>query len=574
MTAHPATVNQAEELAVRVAALEERVSALEHPRAAMGAAAEQSSPTPAATAQVAGANSIPVPAPQWTGTLSLMGASLLGVAGAYVLRALSGSALVPRGVIAAVAGVYAAAWLIAAARAASRPLAATLYAITSTLIVAPMLWEMTIRFHAMSAPVAAAILIAYTGLATVLALRTPHSAVFATAYAGAALTAVALCVATHFMAPFAAILLAMLAVSEFTRRGSRVPSLRVLIALLADFSIWTLIFIYRLAPDARADYPAVSIAVVIAFPALLFVMQCALVFIHVIRRAQPITIFQALQAMTAFAITLCAFVWLLPGAAGQVIGTLSIALSAGCYMLAYGRFRRDEQRRNFRIFAVWAAALWLGGLLVLAPEPVLPAMAGISGLAAIVIAGRMRALTIELQGVLFLAIGAFASGALLYVYNALAGAMPGLPGWPLSIVILCAVLACSMADESSAETAVKRVLRFIPALIASFGLEAISVRCLHGLLTLVLIPGAFHIALLRTLTLCAFSMALAWGGARLGRIQLSRVGYCALAFATAKLLFEDLRHGHLEFMAASIFLVALTLIIVPRLARPRPTLPN
>jgi hypothetical protein len=119
-----------------------------------------------------------------------------------------------------------------------------------------------------------------------------------------------------------------------------------------------------------------------------------------------------------------------------------------------------------------------------------------------------------------------------------------------------------------------QVLRFIPALFASFGLAAICVRFLNGLLALFLTPGAFHIALLRTFTLCAFSMALAWGGARLGRIQLLRVAYCALAVATAKLLFEDLRHGHLEFMAASIFLVALTLIIVPRLVRAGPTLHN
>jgi len=574
MTAHPADIHQVEELASRLAALEERVSTLEHPHAAIDTAALQPLPTPAAAVAVAGANSIPVPAPQWTSILSLLGATLLGVAGAYALRALSGSAIVPRGVIAALDGIYAAAWLIAAARAASRPLAATLYAVTSTLIAVPMLWEMTIRFHAMSPSVAAVILIVYTGLATVLALRTPHSAVFATAYAGAAFTAVALSVATHFMAPFAAILLAMLAVCDFTRRGSTVPALRVLIALLADFSIWTLIFIYRLAPDMRADYPAMSIAAAIAFPALLFGMQCALIFIDVIRPAQPITIFPALQAMIAFAITLCALIWLLPGVAGLVIGILSLVLSAGCYTLSYGRFRRNEQRRNFRMFAIWAAALWLGGLFVLAPESVLSAVAGISGLAAIVLAGRMRALTIELQGVLFFTVGAFASGALLYVYNALAGVMPEFPQWPVSIVILCALLACSMPGGSSADPAVQQVLRFIPGLFASFGLAAIVVRCLNGLLTLILTPGAFHIALLRTLTLCVFSMALAWGGARLGRIQLLRVAYCALALATAKLLFEDLRHGHLEFMAASIFLVALTLIIVPRLAHARPRLLN
>jgi hypothetical protein len=36
-----------------------------------------------------------------------------------------------------------------------------------------------------------------------------------------------------------------------------------------------------------------------------------------------------------------------------------------------------------------------------------------------------------------------------------------------------------------------------------------------------------------------------------------------------KLIAEDLRHGHLEYIAASIFLFALTLIAAPRLARAR-----
>jgi hypothetical protein len=36
-----------------------------------------------------------------------------------------------------------------------------------------------------------------------------------------------------------------------------------------------------------------------------------------------------------------------------------------------------------------------------------------------------------------------------------------------------------------------------------------------------------------------------------------------------KLVFEDLRLGHMELIAASIFLFAITLIAVPRIARMR-----
>ena len=48
---------------------------------------------------------------------------------------------------------------------------------------------------------------------------------------------------------------------------------------------------------------------------------------------------------------------------------------------------------------------------------------------------------------------------------------------------------------------------------------------------------------------------------------MTRIAYAALAFLAAKMLFEDLRHGRMEFIAASFFLFAITLIGVPRLAR-------
>ena len=48
---------------------------------------------------------------------------------------------------------------------------------------------------------------------------------------------------------------------------------------------------------------------------------------------------------------------------------------------------------------------------------------------------------------------------------------------------------------------------------------------------------------------------------------MTRLAYVALAFIAAKLLFEDLRHGHMVFIAGSICLFAVTLIAVPRLVR-------
>ena len=78
---------------------------------------------------------------------------------------------------------------------------------------------------------------------------------------------------------------------------------------------------------------------------------------------------------------------------------------------------------------------------------------------------------------------------------------------------------------------------------------------------------AHHLAFLRTLTICLTILALAFSGSHWCRIELTRISYVALALVAVKLVFEDLRLGHLEFIAASIFLFAVTLIAVPRIAR-------
>jgi predicted tellurium resistance membrane protein TerC len=82
-----------------------------------------------------------------------------------------------------------------------------------------------------------------------------------------------------------------------------------------------------------------------------------------------------------------------------------------------------------------------------------------------------------------------------------------------------------------------------------------------------LAADAYHVAFIRTLTLCLLALALAFAGSRWLRVELNWIAYATLAFVAAKLLFEDLRHGRLEFIAASIFVFAVTLIAVPRLAR-------
>ncbi len=135
------------------------------------------------------------------------------------------------------------------------------------------------------------------------------------------------------------------------------------------------------------------------------------------------------------------------------------------------------------------------------------------------------------------------------------------------IVACAAVLAYSAGTDKSDDGWSRQMLHLVPALLASSMLCALLVRGGVTFANFELPLDAHHIAFLRTLVISAMALCLAFAGSRWGRIAMTRLAYAALAFVAAKLLFEDLRHGHMEFIAGSIFLFAITLIAVPRLVR-------
>ena len=92
------------------------------------------------------------------GAFSVLGKAMLGIAGAYLLRAVAESSSLPRLAVAAVAIVYASCgWYGRRERTAVTGLPGATYACTSALILAPMLWELTLRFKVLPAAAAAGV---------------------------------------------------------------------------------------------------------------------------------------------------------------------------------------------------------------------------------------------------------------------------------------------------------------------------------------------------------------------------------------------------------------------------------
>lgn len=168
----------------------------------------------------------------------IIGKALLGIAGAYLLRALTELGVLPQTPGVAVGILYAILWLWVAARLpAERKLAITVNGLTSVLILAPLLWEATIRFHAISSRTTAATIAAFFLIGQALSWRKNLTVIFGIASVFSALIAMALLIATNDLLPFTLSLLVIAGGVEFAAYRDRAPGPRWLVAAMADLAV-------------------------------------------------------------------------------------------------------------------------------------------------------------------------------------------------------------------------------------------------------------------------------------------------------------------------------------------------
>jgi hypothetical protein len=254
--------------------------------------------------------------------------------------------------------------------------------------------------------------------------------------------------------------------------------------------------------------------------------------------------------------------------AGAVaLGLGCLLFSIACYGAAFAFFDRESEGRNYHVFSTWAAGLFLTGSLLCLSGLGLTGCLGVAALISSILGAHFDRHTLKFHGLVFLTAAAVQSGMPGYVFNALAGTLPGWAGGGVWLVTACALICYVANKPESGESRKEQLLHLVPAALAVSAVAAFLVQGLLWIAALRMTTDVYHVAFIRTLIVCVAALALAYGGARWRRRELTRIAYATLAFAAVKLVFEDLRHGHMEFIAASIFLFAMTLIVVPRLAR-------
>jgi len=563
-------------LTARVENLERRISVLEHP-------SQTTAPVDAEPVGPAAAHPIPIeptaealPFTQDGGVFPVLGKAMLGIAGAYVLRAVAESGSFPKMAVVVLALAYAAMWLVWAARVpAEARFARAAYATTAALILAPMLWELTLRFEVLTTSATATVLVAFVVAAYALASKRSLTLVVWVANIAAVLTTLALLIATRDLVPFVSALLVMALSSEVAAGRNHWLGLRPLVAAAADLAIWILLYIYSRSEGVPAEYKQVATPVLLATGCALFLIYGVSTVFRTTRLREKISAFEIGQ--TAIVFLLAAFSVLHFGASAGaarvsvILGATCLLLSAACYAAAYAFFDRFPEhfpdQRNYHAYAAWSAALFLMGSFFCLPSLLLTLCLSVAAISATVLGVRVSRVTLEFHGLAYLAAAAYASGLLDYAGRALAGTFPAAPGWIVWIVSASAVSCYAVGGRFRTERWNQRLLQLLSAILAVAAVITFMVSLLVWLAAIGMTTGASQVAVIRTLITCGVGLALGFGGSRWQRSELVWIAYGTLALVTAKLLFEDLQHGHPGSTAVSIFLYAVALILVPRMAR-------
>ena len=542
-------------LTARVETLEQRIAVLEHP----------SAPTAAASAKVIAL----LPAEevfslkQAGGLFPVIGTAMLGIAGAYLLRYVAESGSFPKLAVVMLALAYGCGWLVWATRVRRESgLASTAYAGTAALILAPMLWELTLRFKFLPPGAAAGILGGFVVAASALSWKRSTVSVVWVANVAAVATALALLIATRDLVPFTAALLVMSLTGEVAANRNRWLGVRPWLAIAIDLASGVLLYTYALPEDSRLSYPTVSTMLLLAIGCAPFVIYATSTSLRTTLQHRKIGVFETGQCVVAFLIALYGVLHFLPHAGTVVVGVFCVTFAAVCYASAFISLDRFPEQRSFHVYATWSAALFLTGTFLVLPPVWLAITLSVAAILAMFAGVRNTRQTLQFHSLIYLVAAGYASGLLESSAQVMAGNFPASPRWILWIPAASAVTCYGIGDNVRGERWDQRLLQLISAILAVGAGMTLIISVIAATLAA---PVGSHVA--STMVTCMTALVLAFSGSRWQRSELVWLSYGILSLLTAKLLFDDLQHGHAGFIAISITLYAVTLILLPRIVR-------
>jgi hypothetical protein len=514
-----------------------------------------------------------VPAPR---IVALGGRTILALAGAYLIRALTDAGMLSPLAGVALALAYALAWYTLADRAAARDerMSASFHGLAGGLIAYPLLWETSTRLGLVAPAMALMAVVGVFAAGSAVAAR--HRLGFV-AWVGTLLglgTVAGLLIATHELLGVALALLVMAALVEGLAFHGLWHALRWPAALLLDGAILVLVWLAGRPEGLPPGYPAVSpaaaVAIALSVPTLYLVSIAA----RTLRLDRSVSAFEVLQGATALALGFGGAARLVAahGGTGCGLAVAAVALGMLCYAVAFAFVeRREGPATNFYFYST------AGGLLaLLGSRSMLDTRGQALFWCALALLGsglgrRFDRMTLRYHGAAYLGAASLATGLLGSASRNLSGDPPAGLELPSVSGFLAAATALACAGVLSGDRKAqgwRRVPQGLVVASTTWVVAGILVAALARPIDAAAQPAV--VATLRTGVLAALAVVLALLARRFALVELSWLVYPILALGGFKLVTEDVPAGRAAELFLSFVLYGAALIAAPRLLRSVP----
>ena len=550
-----------EDVILRVKELEERVAALE-------GLARQALPEPVAEG-LSPAESLPVapgtPAFSFSGgNFATLAKTVLGFAGAYLLRAMAESGYVPQSIGIAAGVLYAMFWLVWSTRLRSEDrFGANLSSLTAALIFSGLLWENSAATHAMPAAVGAALTVAFSYAGLWLAWRRDLFPNAAIAMVSGASIALLLLIATHDVIPFAWALLGIASGCEFAACLDRRSLQRWFPALAADLGVLIVAWVITRPQGVPESYPPFGMTGVVALEIALVLIYALSLGYRTLARGHDITNFEIAQNFAGIAL----FIWgsVLLGreapAVRAVVEGFCLAAGMACYAVAVLSLAHRSRQRNFLMYGIFGLVLVIAGISILFSGVVLVLVWCTLAVLASWLGTHEHRISLQLHAPVFLSAAAAGSGLIDFARQALHGSSAPSATRLAEIVITAIALAFCYWITGAGEAGKGRIPAFwISVLLcwAVLGLAGAGITSLLG-------PDSTFSSTLRTGVICATALVLIRFSVR--RPELQWLLYPLMLYGAYRLLTEDFPRGRPTALALSLLFYGGTLLLLTRMMR-------
>jgi hypothetical protein len=515
-----------------------------------------------------------------TSLLSVLGRALLGLAGAFLLRALTEAGTFSPRMGVAIGLVYAMVWLVWAARTpAARRLEAALHGLTSVLVLSPLLFEAVTSFHAISTWTAAALLLVFTLFGMAVSWRKDLLIVATFATLAGLGTSAALLLATHDVLPFTFLFLAIALAMEASACLNHWLSERWLTATAADLSVLLATWLVTGERGLPEGYAAIPHAALLGALVALLGIYLASTIVRTLLRGFTFTWFETAQCALAFVISMGGGLQLTSHDArvAPALAILALVCAAACYLVSFLMLDRGgELGRNFHTYATFGFLLTVAGSRILLSGAAAAVAWSVLAVAAIWVGGIFLRLTLKLHGGIFLLLALSTSSALEQGAGLLLGSRtwPGGAPWAIWSGALTACLCYAIGTRHGAAVTPSwssRTLRILVAGTAVLLVAGIAAGLLTSAYHAIFGAEATHAycATLRTFVLSATALLLAWAGGRWERQEFGRLVYPVMALGAYRMIGVDLHQDRTAALFLSLLLYGGALILLPKLIRVR-----